>query len=97
MVEKENKFGLFGKFLREHRVKSNLSQLEVAKFFGYRSAQFVSNWERGLCSPPMDILPELSKMLNIPQKDVIEIVVKQTKIVLASHFSKGRKKQIRAS
>ena len=42
-----------GLYFRDMRKKAGLSQLEVSKRLGYGSAQFVSNWERGLASPPI--------------------------------------------
>lgn len=38
--------------LKQAREKSGLSQSELAKKLGYTSAQFVSNWERGVCTIP---------------------------------------------
>lgn len=46
-----------GAKLKEIRLKADMSQGELAKKLGYGSAQFVSNWERGVCSvPPPKIL-----------------------------------------
>lgn len=41
-----------GKFLRDARVSAGLTQRDVSAKMGYTSAQFVSNWERGVCAPP---------------------------------------------
>lgn len=47
------------RLLKEKRLASGLSQLEIAKTLGYSSGQFVSNWERGLCSRRWSILQNL--------------------------------------
>lgn len=41
-----------GQYLAEARAAAGLSQGDVAKQLEYTSAQFVSNWERGICFPP---------------------------------------------
>jgi len=55
------------KILRDARERQGLKQVDVAKVFKYKSAQYVSNWERGLASPPFDKLPKLLKTLGIPR------------------------------
>ena len=54
-----------GKFLKTARKKSKLSQWEVAQDLGYGSAQFISNWERGISYPPTKSLPKLCKMYGV--------------------------------
>jgi transcriptional regulator with XRE-family HTH domain len=38
-------------FLKERRIAAGLSQIDVSRKLGYTSAQFVSNWERGIAKP----------------------------------------------
>jgi transcriptional regulator with XRE-family HTH domain len=52
--------------LRKARTKKGLSQSEVAKRLGYSSPQFISNWERGLSSPPIPKLKKLCKIYDLP-------------------------------
>jgi transcriptional regulator with XRE-family HTH domain len=71
---KDNK--LLADFLREKRIVSGLSQMDIAKKLGYTSAQFVSNWERGLSSPPIHTLRKLSEYYQIPPDSLFEIALK---------------------
>lgn len=64
-----------GKFLRERRIKAGLTQMDVASQLEYSTAQFISNWERGISMPPLDTLPKLSGLLKIAPKDIIGVIV----------------------
>jgi len=55
----------FAKYLKESRLNSGLSQGKVAKELGYTSAQFISNWERGLSEPPLKTLRQLTELYGI--------------------------------
>jgi transcriptional regulator with XRE-family HTH domain len=63
-------------FLREKRLASGQSQGVVAKKLGYTSAQFVSNWERGLSSPPVHTLRKLCDIYQIPIDVLFNITLK---------------------
>ena len=63
------------KFLRECREKVGLTQMEVADELGYSSAQFVSNWERGLSSPPMKTLNKLSQMYKVGTEELFQAIL----------------------
>jgi transcriptional regulator with XRE-family HTH domain len=65
-------------FLKIKREGAGLSQGHVAKKLKYTSPQFVSNWERGVSSPPIKILRILSDMYGISCDDLFELVVKHT-------------------
>ena len=41
-----------GRRLREYRIRMGITQWDVANALGYTSAQFISNWERGVSYPP---------------------------------------------
>ena len=71
---KENK--LLADFLRDKRIEAGHSQMDIAKKLGYTSAQFVSNWERGLSSPPIHTLRKLSELYQIPPDMLFEITLK---------------------
>lgn len=53
-----------GKLFREKRIKSGLSQAEIARKLKIKP-QFVSNWERSISSPPLRLYKRLGKMLEI--------------------------------
>lgn len=52
----------YGHYLQNLRLKANLSQGDVAHKLGYSTAQFVSNWERGVSKPPVSSLKQLAKL-----------------------------------
>jgi transcriptional regulator with XRE-family HTH domain len=60
-------------YLKKKRMASGLTQIEVSKKLGYSSAQFVSNWERGLSSPPVKTLARLIKLYKLNPNEVIEM------------------------
>lgn len=82
MIEQDLRKKIVGKFLRERRVKAGLTQMEVAQELRYSTAQFISNWERGISMPPMETLPKLSNMMKIPPRDFIDVMSKYQEQVL---------------
>lgn len=51
--------------LKQARIDAGISQGELAKHLGYTSSQFVSNWERGFCEPPINRLCEIADFLSV--------------------------------
>ncbi len=64
--------------LKRARESSGLSQAEVARELGYTSPQFVSNWERGLSSPPVPKLKKLCKMYQVPVDEAYNAMLSAT-------------------
>lgn len=62
-----------GNFLRKARVKANLTQWDVAQFCGWTTAQYVSNFERGLSLPPIKKLPIIAKIYHLSQREIAQI------------------------
>lgn len=56
---------MLAEFLKEKRLQARLSQGDVSKKLGYTSPQFVSNWERGLSSPPVTTLKKLAGIYGV--------------------------------
>ena len=86
-----------GKFLRDKRVKAGLTQWDVAHHLKYSTAQFVSNWERGVSLPPLEALPKLAVLFHATGKEVIgvmhdyqEQMLKVNKKQLSDAFRKAR-------
>lgn len=72
-----------GQYFQQKRVDKGISQRDVASKLGYSSPQFVSNWERGLCAPPVDALPTLIRLYSLSTKEVIgKIMVEQEKLLV---------------
>jgi len=75
----------YGKWLKIIRKLSGLSQKDVAKAFKYTSAQFISNFERGLCSPPLKDIKKLSDMYNVSINNFYDWHVELYQAELKSH------------
>jgi transcriptional regulator with XRE-family HTH domain len=82
-----------GAFLREYREKSCLSQGFVAKSLGYSSPQFVSNFERGLCSPPFNKLRILVDLYKIPVSDLTRLLLKSQEQLIRAHLEAPLKRR----
>jgi transcriptional regulator with XRE-family HTH domain len=65
-------------FLKEARIKSGFSQKDVSDELGYSTAQFVSNWERGLSTPPGRTLRKLAKFYKVSAEDLYEVLLDET-------------------
>lgn len=61
--------------LKMARRKSGVSQSRIAKQFGFTSAQFVSNWERGMAQPPRKILKPLCRIIKLEPKKLERALV----------------------
>ncbi len=59
-------------YLKEKRTSVGLTQGQVAKELGYSTAQFVSNWERGVSSPPLNALRKLAHMYRVDEEEMFE-------------------------
>jgi len=62
-------------YLKQKREECQLSQGEVARHLGYSSSQMVSNWERGLCHPPLSKLKEIAALYRIKSTELIDIMI----------------------
>ncbi len=76
-------------YLRQKRMDSGMSQLDVARELGYSSPQFVSNWERGLVSPPLETITTLIALYKIPAGEVVDRIMDETRSYLESQL-RGR-------
>ncbi|MNJ93382.1 Helix-turn-helix domain protein [compost metagenome] len=81
-----------GLILKKHRMNVGLTQMDLARNFGYGSAQFISNWERGLSQPPMEILVELCSMLKIPKATIKELLIRNAIQQIEMKIEKSFKK-----
>jgi transcriptional regulator with XRE-family HTH domain len=65
-------------FLKQTREKADLSQRQVADELGYQSAQFISNWERGVSSPPLKTLKKLGDLYKVHAENLYQIMLQDT-------------------
>lgn len=84
----------FHDYLRELRIKASLPQDVVAKALGYRSSQFISNWERGSSHPPLKAIRKLAKMYNVAPDEmylrVENAILKDMRSSLRRRFEKTK-------
>lgn len=83
------------KALNEYRQKKRLeakfTQAELADLLGYTS-QFVANWERGACSPPVHIFPKLVRILKIQESELLELLCSESAHYWQEVVSPGAKR-----
>lgn len=72
-----------GKALRAWRLAAGLTQWDLASRLGYVTAQFVSNWERGISLPPFEKLPALAHLLGIRATMIGELIFDAEEAALA--------------
>lgn len=84
----------FPTFLKEARLKSGLSQQDVAQTLNYTTAQFISNWERGVSAPPIDVLKTLSRLYKVSPQELYELyedyTVTQVRLKFRKKFAKTK-------
>ena len=67
---------IVGNFLRKSREKAELTQWSVAHALEYTTAQFVSNWERGVSLPPLDTLPKLATLYRVTPAQFVSVMTR---------------------
>ena len=90
MVVNKIKRSSIGEFLKKKRLKRNMTQLQLSRKLGYSSSQFVSNWERGICSPPLDAIIKIGRLLGISEAVLMQLILTQTKDLLKEKFQKKK-------
>ncbi len=86
-------FQVLGDFLQSKRVKAGLSQGDVATKLGYSSPQFISNFERGLCAPPLNKLKLLVQLYDLNGDEVLRLMMKENEKHLRKSLGLSRKKR----
>lgn len=61
-----------------------LTQREVSEELGYSSAQFISNFESGIASPPLSKLTRLVELYKIPVERLISLILEGEKASMQS-------------
>lgn len=75
MAEKKDPRTKLASFLREKREAAGLSQRDVADKLHYTTAQFISNWERGVSNPPVMTLKRLGDLYHISSEELFEVTL----------------------
>jgi len=79
-------------FLRATREKAGLSQLEVSETVGLKSAQYLSNIERGVSSLSKSMIPKVAKALKIRSEDIVDAILKDIREKYLKGISKSSTK-----
>lgn len=89
---------LIGRFLKLARESADLTQHDVAHALAYSSPQFISNWERGVSLPPLEVLPKLSEIYRVAPRQFIDAleryhlaVMKRRRQILTALFRDARR------
>lgn len=82
MTGKETLHKSLGNFLKTKRITNGFTQAEVAEKLNYASPQFISNFERGLCSPPLKNLKILVELYEIAVEEILELMLKEQEEIL---------------
>jgi transcriptional regulator with XRE-family HTH domain len=77
-----------GTFLHDSRLKAGLSQKEVSDHCGYNTAQVISDWERGVRSPPSIMLKKLVKLYGVSMEKFFEVVLEEKTLILENKLRK---------
>ncbi len=80
-------FQVLGEYLQSKRMKVGLSKL------GYSSPQFISNFERGLCAPPLNKLKMLVQLYDMNGEEVLKLMLKEHERHLRRALSLKSKKK----
>lgn len=72
-----------GEKLRAMRQNAKKSQADVRDAMGYGSVQFISNWERNLCMPPVKAIKKLSRLYGVETQEIGKLYVDNFKANLA--------------
>lgn len=73
-----------GEYLQKMRTRASLTQREVSLTLGYSSAQFISNFERGIAVPPLKKLKVLVKMYDMSPETVMSLILEAERELLVS-------------
>ena len=73
-----------GEALQDARERAGLTQREISLELGYSSAQFISNFERGISAPPTKKLKVLVRRYRLDQMRTIRLLLagEEKKILL---------------
>lgn len=73
-----------GHLIKKARAQAGLTQAALAKRLGYRSPQFISNWERSESLPPIETLSKIAKATKTKYGEFTGILKRDLERVLKS-------------
>ena len=84
----------FAQYLKDSRIAAGLSQRDVSEKLGYTTSQFVSNWERGLSTPPNKDVKKLAELYNLSIEEFLDLLLQETLQQVTLDFKKKFKKML---
>lgn len=88
---KSVEFQNLGNYLKERRLSVGLTQLEHSRELKVHT-QFVSNWERGTCSPPSHCFQRALEILEADRDKVVKLMVLDSKLIIEAKVFKNKKR-----
>jgi transcriptional regulator with XRE-family HTH domain len=85
-------YRVVGEYLKENRIKVNLTQREVGQALGYSSSQFVSNFEAGIALPPLKTLRVLVDLYKMNSQTLMNLILEAEGRLLVHLLSDAPKK-----
>lgn len=79
-----SEYSNLGKYLKSKRVDCDFTQSELAEKLGDVHSQFISNWERGLCSPPAHSFQRLVEVLKLNKTKLAAAMLEDSRLIIAS-------------
>lgn len=86
-----------GNYLKARRIAAGLTQHDVSTKLGYTTPQFVSNFERGLCSPPLNAMGTLVKLYDMDPEELINLILRYQEQLLRQVLLGEKKRSPRRS
>lgn len=77
--------------IRQARISRGYTQLDLARWLGYKSPQFVSNCERGVALFPTEAYRVLCRRLGVRIAPLIEANIKDYGMLLKKRFKQHAK------
>ncbi len=77
---------------KKYREAAELSQSEVAKRMGYSTPQFISNWERGVSTPPVKDIVKLAGIYKVSPFAMLDYLEDLEMSEVRNKFEKIRSK-----
>lgn len=79
-----------GAIIREAREKKDLTQLELGHILGFSNSMFIHLIESGKSKVPMRVLGTLIILLNLPEKRLTDLLLKDYEEKLRTKIAEGR-------
>lgn len=70
------------KYLKTKREQANIKQIDLARKIGLNNSQYISNVERGLCGPSIDLIKAYGDLCYVDMQKVVNLIIRQKKAKL---------------